>query len=202
MLLRSLELQVRQYSRPGDAQVDRLRDVIDGAELESMRLSFFVADPGHKDHGDVARGVLLLQQAADLVAVEPRHHDVEQDEIGSFLVAGNRERRLAVGGDTDSKVVAKPVDEKLQVNGLVVRDQQQRRTRLRRAHDGFASDRSASRAGGTLPACFPMMSTTSESPLANAVVSTGCPWRISRSSDSAAAASDSAPMMRAALLMR
>jgi hypothetical protein len=58
---------------------------------------------------------LLLQYSANLVAVETRHHHVEQDEIGRFLVAGNRERRLAVGRDADSKIVAEPVDQQLQV---------------------------------------------------------------------------------------
>ena len=203
MLLRLLELQVRVDSRASDPQIDRLGDVVDGAELEPMRFAFFVADAGHEDDRNVARRILLLQHPADFVAVKTRHHHIEEDQIGRFFVARYGQRSFAVGRDADAKIVAKAVDEQLRVYGFVVRDQQQRRSRLQRRHDEFASVPFAGRAaGGAITACLPMLSTTSASMAANAVVSTDRPWRMSASSESAAAASACAPMMRAALFIR
>ena len=142
VLLRQLELQVREDARTRNAKIDRLRDVIDGAELESVRLALLVAHAGHENDGNVTRGLLLFQQGADFVAVEARHHHIEQNEIRRFLVARNGERGFAVGCDANAEIVAQTVDQQLQVNGLVVRDQQQRRPRRERSHDRFASGRS------------------------------------------------------------
>src|SRR5438105_4706177 len=129
------ELQMRQDARTRNAQVDRLRDVVDRAELQPMRLAFLVADPCYEDDGNVACGLLFLEPPADFVAIYPRHHHIEENQVRRLVVRCNGERAFAVGCDSDAEVVAETVDQQLQIDRLIVRDQQQRPPRLRIGHD-------------------------------------------------------------------
>src|SRR5438067_2188326 len=80
----------------------------------------------------------------------------------SMTSASSKRRRLAI--------VAQAVDQQFQIDGLVVRDQKQRQTPLRRGHGSDAFRLSAvSLSGGTT--CLAMFSTAAESALANAVMS-------------------------------
>ena len=178
MCLSLSELQVRQDSRAGNAQVDRFGNVVDGTELQSMRLAFFVADARHEDDGNVARGFLLLQQPANLVAIDPRHHHVEENQVGRFLIRCDRERAFAVGGDADAEIVAKAVDQQLQVDRLIVRDQQQRPPRLRLGHDLYTLAVFAGFSTGTAPFSRPGRSSTC--PRAASVVVGAQPLRSGR----------------------
>ena len=76
-------------------------------------------------NGSVASALMLL---ADLDAVDLRHHDVEQDQVGQQFLGGG-ERLLAVGGLLE--VVAlrpEPRHQDVAVGLVVVDDQDARRT--------------------------------------------------------------------------
>ena len=71
----------------------------------------------------MVRGLRGLQPPAGLVAVDPGHHDVEQDQV-RLAVRRHRERLLAVGGR--KRAVAGATElllEQVDVQRLVVDDQ-------------------------------------------------------------------------------
>ena len=80
------------------ARREGLGDVVVGAHLEAEHLVAFLDAPGHHDHGDGDGLRVLLEPAADLPAVELRHHDVEQDHV--------RAARPAPGGGHPSPLAA------------------------------------------------------------------------------------------------
>src|SRR4029450_8443864 len=78
----------------------RLGDVVVGAQLEAEHLVALVHAAGHHDDGDAPGVRILLEPAADLPAVEPGHHDVEEDD-GGLAVPGVANGISAAGQDGD-----------------------------------------------------------------------------------------------------
>ena len=60
---------------------------------------------GEEDHRDVARLRIGLEAPAHLVAVQSRHHDVEQDQVGRRVGRGDPQRLLAAARDLHLVVV-------------------------------------------------------------------------------------------------
>ena len=77
--------------------LDRLGDVVHGAELEARHLVGHFAARRQEDDGGVAGFGLRLEPAADLEPVDPRHHDVEQHQVGRGALR-DLERGRAVAG--------------------------------------------------------------------------------------------------------
>ena len=107
---------------PGDqrARVERLRDVVVGAELEADDRVDVVVPRGEHEDGRVAAPPDL---PADLEAVDLRQHQVEDDEVG-LVPAVELEARLAVAGGDDRPALLLEVEpEEVDDVPLVVDDQ-------------------------------------------------------------------------------
>ncbi len=74
---------------------DRLRDVVDAADLEALLQVLGVGLGGREDHRDRRSAVVHLEAATGVEAVDARHHDVEQDQVGQLTI-GDAQRVLAV----------------------------------------------------------------------------------------------------------
>jgi len=79
--------------------VDRLLDVVDGAELVGGELLRLVGEArGQEDHRHEGRARIVLEAPARLEAVDAGHHDVEQDQVEVALAAELERLLAAVGG--------------------------------------------------------------------------------------------------------
>ncbi len=67
--------------------VKGLGDIIVRPQAEALHLLARLARSGHEDDGDVGGRRAALQGAGHLVAIHPRHGDVEQHHVGSVLGA-------------------------------------------------------------------------------------------------------------------
>ena len=86
---------------PGQQLAGRegLGDVVVGAELEAEDAVVFSSTGGDEDDGDGAEGGVIAQAAADVEAVSPGNHDVEQEEGGRLALGVGDE---ACGGGVDA----------------------------------------------------------------------------------------------------
>ena len=75
------------YERRELDRVERLRHVVDAAEVEPARPVAELRARGEEDDRDAARALVVEQLLGDLPAVEPRHHHVEQDHVGQLARA-------------------------------------------------------------------------------------------------------------------
>ena len=100
--------------------VERLGDVVVGAEVEALGLVGGRALGRQQDDRDRP---LLAELAHDLDAVEVRHDDVEQDDVGAdFLRLG--ERILAAGrGDDAEALLAESDRDELRDPWFVIGDE-------------------------------------------------------------------------------
>ena len=102
--------------------VERLGDVVVGAEVEALRLVGGRALGREEDHRHRA---LLAELAHDLDPVEVRHDDVEEDDVGADLL-GLGEGVLAAGrGDDPEALLAQRDGDELRDPGLVIGDEDQ-----------------------------------------------------------------------------
>ena len=77
----------------------------------------------------------LLQRGQQLEAVHPRHHHVQQDEVGARF-GRDHQRILAIAGAADLVAVAlQQAADDPDVRGLIVDDQDPTRLGLLRWHD-------------------------------------------------------------------
>jgi hypothetical protein len=126
-VVKFLDAQHRANARQQRAVVDRLREVLIAAGLEPGDHVLGLAESGHEDDRRERKARIGAQPSADLDAVEPRHHDVEQDEIGRRLARGGQ-RLLAVGrGDDVVAGAGEPRLQDLHVRRVVVDDEDARR---------------------------------------------------------------------------
>src|SRR5512133_1148747 len=103
---------------------ERLGEVVVGAGGQPLVAVAFLGLGGEHDDHDVAGVGVGLELAADLQAVQPRHHDVEQDQPGG-LAPGHLQGLDPVGRLQDLVVVALQGDVHQGPHGrLVVGDQQ------------------------------------------------------------------------------
>src|SRR5207244_398624 len=105
------------------ARAERLRHVVVAAELEPEDTVDLLVLRGEKDDRHLRAAP---QPPADLGAVELRHHDVEDDQVGR-LAGEALERLLAVGGlDGAEAGLLEREDDDLADMGVVVDDQDRR----------------------------------------------------------------------------
>ena len=97
---RSRQLDIGRDARQQLARAERLDEIVVGAHPQAFDLGFLAGARRQDDHRHAAQlgiGAQLLQQPE---AVEPRHHDVGEDQIGT-RAPRCRQRLLAVGGGGD-----------------------------------------------------------------------------------------------------
>ena len=63
---------------------ERLGDVISGSQAQGTHRSFLGRHRRKHQDGDILPPVVRLDQLQDLQAVHPRHHDVQQNEVGEL----------------------------------------------------------------------------------------------------------------------
>ena len=133
-------LQPQRGLDPGHQRhlVDRLGEVFVGAGLESRHHVLGVGLGGAQDDRHERQRRVALELLADLDAVDLRHHDVEQNQVGQKRPDGGQ-RLLAIGGLLELIALrTEPRHENVAVGFVVVDDQDTRRT----VHDelGFAAE--------------------------------------------------------------
>jgi hypothetical protein len=101
-------LEPDQTAHPGHQRLvlDRFGQEVIGPRLQSPQSLGGFAERGDHYHGNVQRRRVILQPAATLEPVHPRHHDVEQDEIRLPLMR-HAERLEPILGTGDLKVLGR-----------------------------------------------------------------------------------------------
>jgi hypothetical protein len=90
-----LDAQQRAHPRQQLGAVEGLGDEVVGARVEGRNLLLLAAGRDHQ-HREGLGGRVLPQAPAHLVAVHPRHEDVQQHDVG--LALGHRAQGLLAGG--------------------------------------------------------------------------------------------------------
>ncbi len=118
-----LEAGQRAYpGKQGDI-VDRLGQEVIGARIETANQVIDVLQSRHHDHREVGERGCRPDPPADLAAVQARHHDVEQNDIGAVLVHEGK-RGLAIGGGAAAKILDLEFGlQNLDTGGIVINDQ-------------------------------------------------------------------------------
>ena len=107
--------------------VDRLGEIFVGAGLEPGHDVLGVRLGGAQDDRHERQRGIVLEPFADFDAVDLRHHDVEQDQVGEELLGGG-ERLLAVAGLPEFVALRpEPRHQDVAVGLVVVDDQDTRR---------------------------------------------------------------------------
>src|SRR5262249_22479860 len=111
----------RVDARQQFAELERFGHVVVRAEVEAENDVLLLAFGGEHDDGHI--NAAAAHHAADLVAIDARQHDVQEDEFG---LAVDRERQplFAIGGGEDGvAAVLEGVLESAQYGGLVFHDE-------------------------------------------------------------------------------
>ena len=144
-VVQTLDAQHRPDPREQCRMIDRLCQVIVGAGFEPGDDVLRIGPRGDEDHRDKRQARIGLQRLDRGDAVELRHHDVEQHEIGK-PVADHRDGGFAVAGQDDFVAPAfEPELQNLQIVGHIVDDQDQRRI----AHPDYPRDVASRYPAGT-----------------------------------------------------
>src|SRR5437867_296405 len=107
-------------------RVEGLRDVLLHAESVAAGPVLVQCPSGHEDARDVLQGGHVLQPPEDLEAIDPRHHDVEDDQVGDVL-RDNPGDLLPAGRRIDLEALESEVDlEQPDDDRIVVDDQDPR----------------------------------------------------------------------------
>ena len=103
--------------------MERLGDVVVGAEVEALRLVGCRALRGEQDH---RHRPSLSQLPHDLDAVEVGHDDVEQDDVRPDLLGLGQRLLAAAGGDDAEALLPEGDGHELRDPGLVIGDEHER----------------------------------------------------------------------------
>ena len=103
--LQAAQTQVRRHPREDLVLLERLGDVVHRADGEAPHLFLGVGERGDEDDGDLAGPRIGLEPPRRLIAVQPRHQDVEQDEVG-LGVLGLIQGTLTVACDQHGQPLA------------------------------------------------------------------------------------------------
>ena len=114
-----LFLEARADAGAQQRRVERLRQVILGAELDAADDAFDLVDRRNHDDGDVAQPRVGAQALEHVVAGKAGHHDVEQDQIGRVR-RRELERLGAVRRGLDLVLLAEEPGEERDVGRRVV----------------------------------------------------------------------------------
>ena len=114
---------MRPHARQQLLELERLGDVVDGADLESADLVDRLRQRRHEDDRDVADGGILLEPFACREAVQVGHQHVEQDQI-RMRVGGALDRALAILRDQHVESgLPEQVEEHAEIRRRIVDDQ-------------------------------------------------------------------------------
>ena len=117
-------------AQAGDADIERLDDVVNRAQRQPGCLGGGFAECGDENHRHATQRRCRLQMAESLVAVHFRHHDVEQDQIRRRLLC--QLQRFGAGvGELHFVIVGQRFAEQRDVGEHVVNDQQMRPVAMR-----------------------------------------------------------------------
>jgi hypothetical protein len=123
---------VGAHARAHHRRADRLGDVVDRAGLEAFHLVGRLGQGGHENHRHRRRGRMGFQRRAYFVTGHPRHHHVQQDQVG-LLLARQFECARAILGKQQAVVVLQDLAQQLQVARFIV-DGQDQRSGIRLVH--------------------------------------------------------------------
>ena len=127
LVVQLLQAQHGLHPRHQRRLVDRLGEIFVGAGFEPGDDVLGVGLGRAQDDRRERHRRIVLDPLADLDAVDLRHHDVEQDQVGQMLLGGG-ERLFAVGGLLEVVAVrAEPREQDVAVGLVVVDDQDTRR---------------------------------------------------------------------------
>jgi hypothetical protein len=125
LVAQALLLEARADPRLEQGRVDRLGEVVLGAQLDAADHALHLVERGDHDHGQAHEAPLAAQPLEDLIAVQLRHHDVEQHEVEG-LGAQDLEGLGAVGGHRQVAITEalETSREHVPVVGVVVDDEE------------------------------------------------------------------------------
>ena len=95
----ALQADQRAHPREQRGVVDRFGQKLVGARFEAAQPIGDIGQRGHHDHRYVGGMRVGLEPAADLEPVHPRHHHVEQDDVGQLALGELQRRRAVIRGD-------------------------------------------------------------------------------------------------------
>ena len=144
-----LRLQQRAHPRLHLQDLERLGEVVVRPQLEAARLVLDVLQRAQEHDGDLAGGGVRAQPPAHLVAVDPGHHDVEQQQVRGAPLH-RAQRRFPVQGDAQLEVPAQGLHQHVHVGLDVVHDQHAALRQLLDGH-GIASDPLLAGGAGATP---------------------------------------------------
>ncbi len=126
LIVQRLRAQHGLHPRHQRDLVHRLGEIFVGPRFQSDDDVLRIALGGDQDDRGERQGGILLEPAADLDTVEPRHHHVEQDQVRKML-SRRSQRRFAVGGLHDLVTIRlEPRVEDVAVRLVVVNDKDKR----------------------------------------------------------------------------
>ena len=117
-----LRLQQRPDARLDFEDLEWLREVVVAADLEAAGLVRHVLQRAEEHDGQLASRLRGPQPTADLVAIQIRHDDVEQNEIGRVPVDG-RDSLLAAERDRQLVVTPERFDQDVDIGLDIVDDE-------------------------------------------------------------------------------
>ncbi len=102
---------------------ERLREVIIGAEGQTLDAIGLVLAGGQQQHAHIARFVAAPQLGEDLEPGVPRQHQVEYDQVGAFLPCGAQCVGTGAGGRDAIAFLGQVIRNERRDIGLVVHDE-------------------------------------------------------------------------------
>ena len=102
--------------------LERLRQVVVAADLEPAGLVLDVLERAQEHDRQLARRLLRAKLAADFVAVDARHHDVEEHEIRRALLDAAKSGR-AIERDAQLVLAAQRLDQDVDIRLRVIDDE-------------------------------------------------------------------------------
>ena len=82
VVVESLLVDQRSHSRDQFDAIVGFGEEVVGSCFDAADAAVSVVEGGDKDDGDEARFLVVFKAVADFEAVQLRHHDIEQDEVG------------------------------------------------------------------------------------------------------------------------
>ena len=110
--------QCRPDPRAQDRGIERLRQIVVGAELDALRNLVDVRVGADHDDRDISLVRIAPDHFENLVPVQIRHHQIEQDETEFFLL--DQRDRLVSAGRADDPLVTIGFEQQLQRVSIVL----------------------------------------------------------------------------------
>ena len=103
--------------------IHRLGEEVGGAQVQGRRLHFAVVDRGKNEHGDAGELSAGADRLQDVQPVDARHHDVQQEDVGIFLLEDRDDLPgIAGGGQVGEAGVLQILRHRLDVDRFIVND--------------------------------------------------------------------------------